>query len=196
MVLVFIKQEVMMKKKIFTFILIFVLSSLYCEIVNTPNAKENLQPAQERLNTGSLLDTRDNPADPNRGTPFEAKELTIAAFDYFQKHGQEAAFAKFLDNDSQFFYKDLYIFVIDMDGKMLVHGKDKSLINRNLYDLKDSKGSYFIQKFIRIMQNYDSGWTDYFWRNYNTQEIESKLTFLKKIDENRFLGCGAYNNRK
>jgi len=185
-----------MKKQIFTFLLIFALSLLCSDIVKTPAADAQSQPEIESEASGSSFDSPDNQYSSDRGTTFEAKELTITAYDYFQNHGQAAAFAKFVDDQSQFFYKDLYIFVIDMDGNMLIHGKDKSLMNKNLYELKDSKGNFFIQKFIRIMQTYDSGWTDYFWRNYNTQEIESKLTFLKRLDENTFLGCGAYNHQK
>ena len=180
-----------MVKKFILFTVIFTISiSLVADRVNNPIAKEKLDVSNEAIGFGSQVDEINSVN--MRGTPFQAKELTLKAYDYLIKNGQEKAFEAFEDPNSDFFYLDLYVFVIDMNGKMLVHGRDKSLKGKNLIDLKDSKGIYFIQKFIKKMQLCDESWTDYHWRNYNTNEVESKLTFLKKIDDNTFIGCGAY----
>ena len=126
------------------------------------------------------------------GTPSEAKALVLKALDYIKENGKEKAFAAFMDKKGEFIYKDLYLFVIDMKGNVLVHGEDKSLVGKNQLDLKDSTGKHFIQDFIKLMQMEDSAWAEYKWRNYETHEIEPKLTFLKKLDDNTFIGCGAY----
>lgn len=143
--------------------------------------------------TDFISTTENNIKETTRGTPYEAKMLSMSAYKYIKENGKEKAYKEFAKQGSEFHYKDLYIFVVDMKGNMLVHGKDKELMNTNLYDLKDSTGNLFIQKFIRLMESYDSSWTEYFWKNYETQKVESKLTYLIKIDESTFLGCGAYN---
>ncbi len=130
------------------------------------------------------------------GTPFQAKELVTKAAFFMKHHDLNEAFSAFRDKSSDYFVKDLYIFVFDMDGNMLCHGKDEDLIGRNLIDLKDSKGKLFVKDFINIMERKKSGWVEYYWRNYETQEIEQKLTYLKKITNNIFIGCGAYYTKR
>ena len=180
-----------MVRRFLIFIVILTISiSLVADWVNNSIANEKLNIAGESTNFGSRNDAVKHVN--MRGTPFQAKELTLKAYDYILKNGRDKAFKAFEDPNSEFFYLDLYIFVSDMKGKMLVHGRDKSLRGKNLYDLKDSKGTFFIQKFIKKMQLCDESWTDYHWRNYETNEVESKLTFLKKIDDNTFIGCGPY----
>lgn len=83
-----------------------------------------------------------------------------------------------------------------MDGTVLTHGFDKELIGKNLIDLKDSKGKYFVKDFLDLMNRKESGWVEYFWRNYETQVIEQKLTYLMKVDDDMFIGCGAYYTKK
>ena len=79
-----------------------------------------------------------------------------------------------------------------MNGKVLAHGGDEEMIGTNQMKLKDSVGKYFIQEFISLMTQKPEGWIEYKWRNYDSFEIESKLTYLKKYDVNLFLGCGIY----
>jgi len=71
----------------------------------------------------------------------------------------------------------------------------KKLVGTNQHDLKDSFGKCFIKEFIEIMKKKDSGWSKYHWRNYETYKIEAKMTFLSKLDDDCFIGCGAYYNR-
>jgi cytochrome c len=126
-----------------------------------------------------------------RANVFVAKDMVLKAAEFWQRNGKETAIDVFMDPDSQFFYKDLYLFVFDMDGKTIVHGEDPTLIGKNQYDLKDSKGNYFVRDFIELMQKTDSGWIEYYWKNYNTFETERKLSYLKRVG-NYFIGCGAY----
>jgi len=177
-----------MKKLII--ILVFICAiALIANQVQDPNVSDNPNSSSEKMFVGSSTSDVEI---AERGTPFEAKLLSIKAFNYVNEVGKEKAFKDFLDDKSEFIQKDLYIFVIDMNGNVLVHAEDNELMNKNLIELKDSKGEYFIKNFITIMGDFDSGWSEYYWRNYTTQEIETKLTYLMKIDENTFLGCGAY----
>ncbi|MBN1949088.1 MAG: cache domain-containing protein, partial [Candidatus Cloacimonetes bacterium] len=98
----------------------------------------------------------------------------------------------FHDIDSDFFYKDLYIFLIDMEGNVLAHGGDVSLAGTNQLNLRDSVGRYFIREFIDLMRNSSQGWLEYKWRNYQTHEIETKMSYLQKVNEQLFIGCGIY----
>jgi hypothetical protein len=137
--------------------------------------------------------TGNNPSyEDMRATPDDARRLIEKAILYLNEHGTEKAFAAFNDPTGEFCYKDAYIFAIDMNGIILAHGGDIELVGTNQYYLKDSVGIYFIQEFIKLITEQDEGWIKYRWHNYETFEIESKLTLLKRYDSLIFLGCGIY----
>ena len=120
-----------------------------------------------------------------------AKDLVLMAERFWQEYGKEKSKTVFMRPTSQFFYQDLYLFVFNMDGKIIIHGEDPTLIGKNQYNFKDSKDNYFVQDFIELMQKTDSGWIEYYWKNYNTFETERKLSYLKHVGD-YFIGCGAY----
>ncbi|MCF7858729.1 MAG: cache domain-containing protein [Candidatus Cloacimonetes bacterium] len=129
------------------------------------------------------------------GTPMEAKTLVEDAIVFMHNIELEKAFSEFNQQNGNFHHKDLYIFVFDMDGNMISHGAEESLIGKNLIDLKDSAGKYFVKDFLELMSKSDNGWIEYYWRNYENQKVEMKLTYLKKFNKNLFVGCGAYQPR-
>ncbi len=180
----------MMRKLLLLFIVILVAITLFADQMQDDAYIEEDTSTSDDLDFSTS--SGEDGLEKKRGTALEAKQLSIKAYKYIKENGKEKAFEKFMSKDPEFFYKDLYIFVIDIKGNMLVHPVDSSLMNKNLYNLKDSKGKYFIQNFIKLISEYENGWEQYYWRNYTTQEIESKLTYLIKIDDETFLGCGAY----
>ncbi|MCD6177612.1 MAG: cache domain-containing protein [Candidatus Cloacimonetes bacterium] len=99
------------------------------------------------------------------------------------------------NKEGRFQFKDFYLFVIYMDGNVPFHGGEEALTGKNMIDLKDSAGKYFIKDFIKLMEESNTSWKEYYWRNYETQKVEMKLTYLKKFNENIFIGCGAYQPR-
>ena len=158
--------------------------------INVP-VDESLQ-GQSTL-SGSATDLREGQI--QYGSPREAKMMVENAINYTQEVDLENALLDFRKKEGRFHFKDLYIFVLDMDGNVLSHGGEEALIGKNMIDLKDSAGKYFIKKFIKLMEESNDGWTEYYWRNYETQKVEMNLTYLKKFNENIFFGCGAYQPR-
>jgi len=126
------------------------------------------------------------------GSPREAKNLVSKAMDYINKNGKETALKHFGEDTNKFSYKDLYIFIIDFNGNVLVHGAEPGLVGKNQFNLTDSYGKTFIQDFIKTMKRKDEAWVEYHWKNYETYEIESKLSYLRRIDGDLFIGCGVY----
>jgi cytochrome c len=53
----------------------------------------------------------------------------------------------------QFHDRDLYITVIDLDGKVLAHGQWGNLIGRNLINAKDPDGKLFIKERVERASN-------------------------------------------
>ncbi len=183
-----------MKSLLLCFILVFLSTILFSDKF-TDSSKvpaANIISELESSGTSNNSDYEFNV----HASPHEAREMVIQAVEYVKKHGIEKASERFLDSESEFFNLDLYVFVIDMKGNIVCHGRDKGLIGKNQYYLKDSVGKYFIQDFIKLMESKEEGWIKYYWRNYETFDIEEKITYLKKIDTDSFIGCGAYKRKK
>ncbi len=174
-------------KKIFILILCFITAVISPEI-SQPTQTTDIPSQTESHNL-----TGNDPSSKNhRATPDDALRLLNLAFEYIESNGKEKAFMAFNDPTGDFHYKDTYVFAIDMNGVVLAHGGDIDLVGTNQYYLKDSVGKYFIQDFIRLITERDEGWIKYKWHNYETFEIETKLTLLKRYDSRIFLGCGVY----
>jgi len=183
-----------MKKSIGFFILIILfMSLLFSEMNNNTSSLNSSEIMKKSKNANNSVNY--SKTGQVIGSPEEARDLVERAIDYYQKHGRKKAYSEFMRKNSIFYYKDLYLFVIDLKGNILVHGGEENLIGTNQYNLKDSFGKFFIKEFIQIMKTQDSGWSKYNWRNYETYKIEPKLTFLRKLDDVCFIGCGAYYNR-
>ncbi len=181
-----------MKRALIPFFIIAFCISLSAE---SPTANEPMDESllEQSTFSGSVLSSREDQI--KYGTPLEAKIMVEDAIIYMQVGDLENAFLDFRKKEGRFQFKDLYLFVIDMDGNVLCHGGEEDLIGTNVIDLKDSAGKYFIKDFIKLMEESDNGWKEYYWRNYETQKVEMKLTYLKKFNDNIFVGCGAYQPR-
>jgi len=125
------------------------------------------------------------------GTANEAKALMVKGVAFVKAEGKEKAFAEFTNQKGKFVDRDLYIFAVDFNGITLAHGGNAKLVGKDLIGLKDADGIYFMKNFIETAKTKGSGWVDYKWVNPVTKKIESKSTYIQKMD-NYFLGCGIY----
>jgi signal transduction histidine kinase len=87
-----------------------------------------------------------------------------------------------------------YIFMLDLDAKLLVH-YDNTMVGKNVLNLRDSAGKYLVKEFIGVIENDKEGYVDYYWRKPNTKTGNSyyKISFIKLLDMyNWFIGSGEY----
>src|ERR1700741_4809438 len=86
----------------------------------------------------------------DKGTPDEAVAMVNKAVALVKAKGREAALAEFNNPKGAFVDRDLYIFVIDKDGVTLANGVNARLIGKNVMQLKDADGKYFIKSFLEV----------------------------------------------
>jgi cytochrome c len=127
----------------------------------------------------------------DKGTADEATALTKKAIAYLKANGKEKAFAEFSNPSGQFKDRDLYIFVIDFNGKTVAHGANAKLIDKNMAELKDADGKLFIKEFIDVAKGKGKGWVDYKWPHPTTKAIEAKTSYVEKADD-VIVACGIY----
>lgn len=85
-----------------------------------------------------------------KGTPEEAAALVKKAAAYIKANGTEKAFQEFNNPAGQFKLHDLYIFVLDPNGKVVSHGANPRLIGKNLAEIKDTDGKHFVKNFLDV----------------------------------------------
>jgi cytochrome c len=125
----------------------------------------------------------------DKGTADEAMANVKKAVAYLKANGKEKAFAEFNNPTGQFSSRDLYIFVFDKQGVTLSHGANKKLIGKNMMELQDADGKYFVKKFYTV----DKAWVDYKWQHPTTKVIDQKSTYIEKVDD-LLIGCGIYKS--
>lgn len=121
----------------------------------------------------------------------DATAIVKKAVTYIKDNGKEKAFAEFNNPAGAFTKGELYIFVSDMQGKMLSHGANSKLIGKNLIDLKDADGKLFVKDYTDLAKAKGSGWVDYKWVNPNSKAIDKKSTYVEKTDD-VIVGAGIY----
>ncbi|MFC7518123.1 cache domain-containing protein [Herbaspirillum sp. GCM10030257] len=120
-----------------------------------------------------------------------ATAMVKKAVAYIKENGKEKAFADFNNPAGNFAKGELYIFVSDMQGKMVAHGANSKLIGKNLMDLKDADGKLFVKEYTDLAKAKGNGWVDYKWVNPSTKAIDNKSTYVEKI-EDLVVGAGIY----
>lgn len=124
-------------------------------------------------------------------TQDDATALVKKAVALVKQSGKDKAIAAFNNPQGDFVKGDLYIFVVDMNGKTLANGSNAKLVGKNVVDMKDADGKPFIKNFIDIAQSKGSGWSDYQWVDPVTKAIRPKTTYVEKVDD-IVVGCGIY----
>jgi signal transduction histidine kinase len=117
--------------------------------------------------------------------------MLAKAVEFYKANGQAKSFAAFDDPKGKFVDRDLYIYVSDLNAKILSHGANKALIGKTIIDLKDSDGKLFMKELVDKAKASSSGTVDYKWTNPQSKKVEAKQVFFQKVGD-VVLVCGAY----
>ena len=90
------------------------------------------------------------------------------------------------------FADDGYFFVYANDGLNLVHPRMPDLVGLNLWDMRDSNGTYVIRELIARAKE-GGGYQRYLWPKPSTGRIERKLGYSVELSRwGWMLGTGIY----
>src|ERR1043166_2741992 len=119
----------------------------------------------------------------SNGTADEAKAMVDKAVKLLTAEGKDKAFPVFDDPAGAFVDRDLYVFVLNLEGTTVAHAVNKALIGKSLINVKDADGKAFIKDMIDLANNSGEGWIDYKWPNPTTKKIEGKSSYIKKVGD-------------
>ena len=97
--------------------------------------------------------------------------------------------------DGKFVWKDTYVFLMDLDGKMLAHPMSPALIGKNLLGMKDKgqPGKLLFKEFVDVAKGKGEGWVDYMWTNPGDPMARKKVTYIYRVPgKDLFAGAGVY----
>ncbi|NLO77324.1 MAG: histidine kinase, partial [Methanomicrobiales archaeon] len=86
----------------------------------------------------------------------------------------------------------LYIYAYDFNGTTLAHPFDSDMIGVNRLNEPDAEGGFFITD-LRDMALTGNGYVRYYYINpVHDRAVEEKLGYVKKVDDDWWLGSGIY----
>ncbi|MBX3602936.1 MAG: cache domain-containing protein [Rubrivivax sp.] len=128
----------------------------------------------------------------SNATKDEAVAMVKKGIAYIKAHGIEKAYAEINNKQGQFTDRDLYLVVYGLDGKCLAHGANERQIGRDLLDLTDVDGKYFVKERVALARAQPAGfWQDYKFTNPVSKKIEPKTMYCEKLNETAVCG-GVY----
>jgi len=129
-------------------------------------------------------------------TPKEAKAKVEAAVKLLAEKGQ-AAFPLFRDRKGDFIWKDCYIVVGDLSGKLLLHPNAPKLEGTNMMKARDAKGNLFQVEMVGIAKKKGRGWMEYWWVNPATKKVTQKVSYIVRVPGRDWLAlAGVWNMSK
>ena len=121
----------------------------------------------------------------------DAKTLVKHAAAFVKYQGKGKALAEMSKPRGTFDKGELYVFAYDLQGVMVAHPKNATLIGKNLIDVPDTNGKLFRRDIVEKAKSKGSGWVDYMYLNPETNELELKTTYFQKVGD-IIICCGAY----
>ncbi len=122
----------------------------------------------------------------------EAMAMVKKGVAFIKANGVEKGYAEIANKAGTFVDRDLYLVVYGLDGKCLAHGANPKQIGKDLIDLTDVDGKYFIKERIELAKSKPAGfWQDYRFTNPVSKKVEPKAMYCEKLGETAVCG-GVY----
>lgn len=108
--------------------------------------------------------------------------------------GIDAAKLAIGDKKGSFVWKDTYVFLMDMDAKMLAHPiKPKLTEKETLIKVKDTGGKPLFLEFVELANSKGKGWVDYMWPKPGQEKPAAKSSYIYRVPGTQyFVGAGIY----
>ena len=125
-------------------------------------------------------------------TKDEAQAMVKKGVAFIKANGVEKGYAEVSNKAGSFVDRDLYLVVYGLDGKCLAHGANPKQIGRDLIDLTDVDGKYFVKERVSMAMTKPAGfWQEYKFTNPVSKKIEPKVMYCEKLGEAAVCG-GVY----
>jgi cytochrome c len=123
-------------------------------------------------------------------TKDEAVAMVKKGVAFIKANGPEKGYADI--TAKKFVDRDLYLVVYGLDGKCLAHGANEKQVGKDLIELTDIDGKYFVKDRVAMVKSKPAGaWQEYKFTNPVTKKIEPKVMYCEKLGDTAVCG-GVY----
>ena len=129
-----------------------------------------------------------------RGSPEEARVLAERAARVLEASGsdRDQVLERFIAPSTEFVDRDLYVFVLDLEGTLHAHGDNARLVGKSMIKLKDIRGQYIARNAIDTAIRNQAGWTpEYHFPGPISRKIGVKQSYVIKVGD-LVVGVGFY----
>ena len=131
-------------------------------------------------------------ASTNLATKEEAVAMVKKGIVFIKANGIEKGYAEVSNKAGPFIDRDLYLVVYGLDGKCLAHGANAKQVGKDLMELTDIDGKYFVKDRVAMVKAKATGaWQEYKFTNPLSKKIEPKLMYCERLAETAVCG-GVY----
>lgn len=139
-----------------------------------------------------------------------AKQKVLEAVKLYNEKG-ESTFPVFKDSKSGFLFGEKvrakegetftgYIFIVDLQHVMVMHGNNSKLEGMNFTGKKDKKGNLFVEEYVKAAKADEKGaWVEYYWPKEAGGDPHKKSTFVHLATHKGktvVIGCGVFDVSK
>lgn len=114
---------------------------------------------------------------------------------FIKKNGIDSGIRAIGDQKGPFVWKDTYVFLMDVEGKMLAHPTKPQLTKGgSLLEKSDANGKKHFAEFVKIANAGGKGWVDYMFSKPGMKEPKPKVSYIQRVEGTPyFVGAGIYN---
>lgn len=159
---------------------------------NAQMAEESVRQAQTLQSRASSLADAAARFKLLQGSADEAIALVERAVALWERSEESDFLANITDPGNGFFDRDLYVFVLHVDGTYLAFGGNPAKIGTRVQDLPGTDGQGLLDAIVQ-RANQGPGWVEYNIANPSTGEINGKMSFVRRLGD-LYVGCGIYKN--
>jgi len=116
-------------------------------------------------------------------TKQEALAMVKKAIAFIMERGAAEAYNEISKKPGIFTDRDLYVVVYRLDGTVLAHGSNAKLIGKDLSDLQDVDGKFFVKERAELARKQSVFWQDYKFVNPVSKKIEPKQMYCERLEE-------------
>jgi hypothetical protein len=108
--------------------------------------------------------------------------------------GPTAAAKDIGDPKGSFVWKDSYVFLMNLDGKMLAHPMQPELTQLpHCLLITDPTDKAIFVSFVNLARTSGQGWVEYMWPKPGKSSPTKKITYIYRVPgKDLFVGAGVY----
>ena len=158
---------------------------------NAELVEESTQASQALVTRAGALSAAVASLRLRQGSADEARALVDRALALVQQQGRSASHAALHSADEGFVDRDLYVFIVDRDGRYQLHGAKPEMEGRRVHDLPGIEGDRFVRDAFAAAAT-GGDWIEYQIVHPVTGQVQPKASWVQDVDGRTVIGCGFY----